>query len=69
LVGAGSVVAIANLSARLLTNPKVVDWLAKTSTREKITPLELTRLGVLYNELPDEETKRDLTAFIQSMAR
>jgi hypothetical protein len=70
LVGAAVLIGGANVTSRLLTNPAFVDWLAKASTTKSKSPtLGLAQLGVIYNSISDEETKRDLTAFTESLAR
>lgn len=69
LTVAGSLVAGANIGAKMLTSPKVVDWLAKsakTTTPEQMTA-QLGRLGVLYNETKDEALKQQLGDYINSV--
>jgi hypothetical protein len=66
---AGSMVASANIGAKMLTSPKVVDWLAKSakvSTPEQMTA-QLGRLGVIFNETKDQALKAELSAYINSV--
>lgn len=69
LAVAGSLVAGANIGARMLTSPKVVDWLAKSAkvTTPEQQKAQLGRLGVLYNETKDESLKQELGAYINSV--
>lgn len=70
LVAAGSAAGSAYLGAKLLTNPKVVDWLAKpiNPQRPGEAAAHLARLAVIYNQ-SDESTKQELGAFIQSIGK
>lgn len=66
---AGSMVAGANIGARMLTNPKVVDWLAKAgkvTTDEQMTA-HLGRLAVIYNQTQDQALKNELGEYINSV--
>lgn len=66
---AGGMVAGANISAKMLTSPKVVDWLAKApraQTAEQVTA-RLGQLAVIYNETRDPELKADLAEYIGSL--
>lgn len=70
LAVAGSLVAGANIGARMLTSPKVVDWLAKTpkaTTPEQITA-QMGRLAVIYNETKDEKLKQELADYMTSVS-
>jgi hypothetical protein len=65
---AAGLVASANVGARMLTNPKVVEWLAQAPRiQPDNTAAHLARLGVLFNETKDERLKEELGAFIQSV--
>lgn len=71
LVAAGTLLAGANIGAKMLTSPRVVDWLARTSQTK--TPLEATRqlaqLSVIYNETKDAALKDELGAYINSVGK
>jgi hypothetical protein len=62
--------ATANIGAKMLTNPKVVDWLAKpvNPQRPGEAAAHLARLAVIYNQ-SDEETKKELGAYMQSVGQ
>lgn len=66
---AGSLVAASNIGAKMLTSPKVVDWLAKSSKAQ--TPGQMTaqlgRLAVIYNETKDEKLKQELSEYSSSL--
>lgn len=66
---AGSLVVGANIGAKMLTSPKVVDWLAKSSkaSTPEQTTAQLARLGVIYNETKDEKLKQELSDYISSV--
>lgn len=69
LAATGSLVAGANIGARMLTNPKIVDWLAKSAkvtTPEQMTA-QVGRLAVIFNETKDEALKQDLGQYLQSV--
>jgi hypothetical protein len=69
LVVAGSLVAGANIGARMLTSPKIVDWLARTakvSTPEQ-QAAQLGRLAVIYNETNSPELKQELSQYVNSV--
>lgn len=71
LTVAGSLVVGANIGSRMLTSPKVVDWLARSSkatTPEQMTA-QLARLGVIYNATKDEALKQELSQYSQSIAK
>lgn len=70
MVVAGSMIAGANIGARMLTNAKLVDWLAKTpksATPEQMTA-QLGRLAVIYNATKDEKLKAELADYMQSVS-
>lgn len=67
---AGSLVVSANIGARMLTSPKVVDWLAKApkaSTPEQLSA-HLGRLAVIYSETKDQSLKQELGSYLQSVS-
>lgn len=71
LTVAGSLVAGANIGARMLTSPKVVDWLAKSAkatTPEQMTA-QLGRLAVLYNDTKDQDLKQQLGDYLNSISK
>jgi NhaP-type Na+/H+ or K+/H+ antiporter len=64
-----SMVVGANIGAKMLTSPKVVDWLAKApkvTTPEQMTA-HLGRLSVIYNQTQDEALKAELGEYINSV--
>lgn len=70
LVGAAALIGGANVSARMLTSPRIVEWLAQSQrVKPERTVAHLARLGVIYNELKDEGLKRDLANYITSVQR
>ncbi len=67
LVAAGGAAGTAYIGAKMLTNPKVVEWLAtpvKPSSPQAAS--HLARLGVIYNSTKDEALKGELAKFIES---
>lgn len=59
--------AASNLTARLLTNPKFVQWLAQsTRVKPEQAAAHMKRLAVIYNT-SDEETRKDLEKYSQSL--
>lgn len=68
LVAAGGAIASANVGAKMLTSPKVVEWLAKPVNPSKPgeAAAHLARLGVIYNQTSDDELKAELDRFISS---
>ena len=56
----------ANISARMLTNPKFVNWLAGT-TKVKDPAPHIARLITIYNSTDDEALKSDLGQYISSL--
>lgn len=69
LIAAGGLVGSSYIGAKMLTNPKVVEWLARAP---KIAPdraaAHLARLGVIVNESKDEALKQELSSYINSIA-
>jgi len=71
LGAAGSIVAGANIGARMLTSPKVVDWLAKSSkaaTPEQVAA-QMGRLAIIYNESKDDQLRQELSDYAQSIGK
>jgi hypothetical protein len=62
-------VAGANITARLLTNPKFVNWLASADkiVKPESARFHTQRLAVLANQIEDEETRNDLAAFMAAL--
>ncbi len=58
----------AYLGAKMLTNPKVVEWLAKpiNPSHPGEAQAHLARLAVIYNGTKDEELKAEIGKFIES---
>lgn len=70
LAAAGGSTTGSFLTAKLMTNPKFVDWLAQTpKLNTQQMPAHLARLGVLYNEIDDPQTKQDLATFVNQAAQ
>lgn len=68
LVAAAGAAGSAYVGARMLTSPKVVEWLAAApKIKPQNMPAHLARLGVIYNEA-DDETKSELDKFMQSLS-
>ena len=69
LAAAGMAAGGANISARMLTNPKIVDWLAKPVNPIKgaDATAHLGRLMVIFNQSKDPALKEDLSNYIQSI--
>jgi predicted Fe-S protein YdhL (DUF1289 family) len=65
---AGMLMGGAQIGARMLTSPKVVEWLAQyPKVAPEAASVHLARLGVIYNETKDEKLKEELGNFIQSV--
>lgn len=71
LVAAGGAAGSALVGAKMLTNPKIIDWLAKpvnpANQREAVA--HLARLGVIYNQIQDEPTKQEIATFVSAASR
>jgi hypothetical protein len=69
LATAGAAVGGANITARMLTSQRVLDWLAKAPTmKEQNIPAHLQRLAVIYNETDDSTLKDDLAKYMDSLS-
>jgi hypothetical protein len=65
---AGMLMGGAALGAKMLTDKRVVEWLAQyPKVSPEAAPLHLARLGVIFNETKDEKLKQELGDFIQSV--
>jgi hypothetical protein len=66
----GAMIAGANIGAKMLTHPKVVQWLAQTP---KVKPSQmsshLARLGTIYTDTSDPELKSELSNYMESVGR
>lgn len=66
---AAGMIGTAYLGAKMLTNPSVVDWLARSATtKPEGMAAHLSRLGVIYNR-SDAETKAELDRYMQSIQK
>lgn len=65
LAAAGGAAGSAYIGAKMMTNPKVVEWLAKpiNPTNPNEAQAHLARLGVIYNQV-DDETKKEIARFV-----
>lgn len=62
---AAGMIGSAYIGAKMLTNPKVVEWLAQApKMRPEGMAAHLSRLGVIYNQSSDESLKAELSQFI-----
>lgn len=61
----------ANITARMLTYPKFVKWLAdsKGIVGPETAQFHVRRLGVISNQIRDEQTRRDLEQFRAALAQ
>ena len=58
----------ANIGARMMTNPKIVEWLATPVKPNSLQATShLARLGVIYNNTRDEQLKEELSNYISSL--
>lgn len=65
---AGALMGGAQIGAKMLTSPKVVEWLAQyPKVAPEAASLHLARLGVIFNETKDEKLKEELGNFIASV--
>lgn len=67
VAAAGAAIGTAWAGAKMLTNPKVVEWLARPVNPAKPgeAAAHLARLAVIYNQV-DDATKQELDQFISS---
>lgn len=68
LTAAGGATLGANIGAKLLTNPKIVDWLATPISPSKPgqIAIHLGRLIAIYKDEKDSETRQEIAQFVQS---
>lgn len=67
---AGGMVAGANVGARMLTSPKVVEWLSQAPrVTQENAAAHLARLGVIFNESKDERLKQELGDYLNSVQK
>lgn len=67
-IAAGGMVG-ANLTARMMNNPKVVSWLAESTKIPKAETLaHINRLVTMANASKDPEFKRDVASYVDSLA-
>lgn len=71
LTTAGSLVAGANIGAKMLTSPKVVNWLAQSSkvTTDQQRIAQLSRLAVIFNDTKDDALKQELADYSSSIGK
>jgi hypothetical protein len=69
VAGAAGTMAAANITARLLTNQRFVNWLANgpSTKNPQAVAAHMARLTTIYNSTDDEALKADLDTYIQSM--
>jgi len=69
VVAAGGAAGTAYIGAKMLTNPKVVEWLAKpvNPSNPKDMEAHLVRLGIIYNSTKDDALRGELAQFIDSV--
>ena len=68
LVAAGGASGTAFVGAKMLTNPKVVEWLATPiNPKSPQAASHLARLGVIYNSTKDQALKDDIAKFVDSI--
>lgn len=68
VVAAGGAAATANLGSRMMTNPKIVEWLATPIKPNSLqATAHLARIGVIYNNTRDEQLKEELRNYISSL--
>ena len=64
---AGATAGSAFIGAKMLTNPKIVNWLATPVKPNSLqAAAHLARLGVIYNSIKDEALKKEVADFVQS---
>ena len=68
LVAAGGAAGSAYVGAKMMTNPKVVEWLATPVNPSKpgAAAAHLSRLSVIYDNTKDEGLKKEIADFVQS---
>lgn len=67
---AGTLVGGAMVGAKMLTSPKVVEWLAQyPKVAPEAASMHLARLGQIFNETKDEGLRDELSTFISSVQK
>ena len=71
MVAAGGAAGSAYIGARMLTSPKVVDWLSKpvNPAQPGAAAAHLARLAVIYNQTKDPELKDELSRFVSAASQ
>lgn len=65
---AGLAAGAANIGAKMLTNPKVVEWLATpVNPGSTQAAAHLARLGIIYSQTKDDALKGELAQYINSV--
>lgn len=65
---AGTLVGGAAVGAKMLTSPKIVEWLAQyPKVAPEAASMHLARLGVIFNDTKDQELKAELAKFMESV--
>jgi hypothetical protein len=61
----------AYMTSKMLTSPKFVDWLAKSEgiVKPESAAYHAQRLAIVAQQIPDEETRRDVMRFAASLAQ
>lgn len=67
---AATLIAGSYIGSKMLTNPKVVDWLAQApKVKPENTAAYLARLGVIANESKDDALREELTQYVNSLSK
>jgi hypothetical protein len=68
LVAAGTAAGTAYVGAKMITNPKIVEWLASPVSPNKpgASAAHLAKLAIIYNKSDDVELKKEISKFIDS---
>lgn len=71
VTAAGGAMTAAYIGSKMLTNPKVVEWLATPiqPSRPGAAAAHLARLSVIYNAEKDPETRREIENFVSSVSQ
>ena len=69
VIAAGTAAGSAYIGAKMMTNPKVVDWLATpiAPSQPGAAAAHLARLGAIYRETKDDGLKTELSNFIGAL--
>jgi len=67
---AATLIAGSFIGSKMLTSPKVVDWLAQApKVKPENTAAYLARLGVIANETKDDALRDELTQYVNSVSK